>query len=296
MDVTLKISFTPTKVSPDIRYNKLACQVEGVSAPLLITLIGSCVPQSDNETLTFKTPVRKRQAKNITLTNQTSDTWKLKPVIVNDYWSGSKALFKLAPGQSSVYEIAYLPLTMTSDKTDHRGSIFFALPDGSGITYQLIGYSLAPAPSGIITKNIPCKQQHSHLLPINNWLNQPQRFKVTIESETLDASTTVKGVDYIDVPALGQRQYKLNFYSYKENTFNVKVVFTNEETKEYLFYLLTFTTTPPEILETIDLETPIRKPISHTFTLENPLSVPATFSMTCDSEDVSFAPFTLAPG
>ncbi len=69
---------------------------------------------------------------------------------------------------------------------------------------------------------------------MKNWLKVPQRFKVTTEFDA-DSSTSVKGVDYIDVPALGQRQHKLNFYSYKETTTNIKVTFTNEETKEYLY-------------------------------------------------------------
>jgi hydrocephalus-inducing protein len=54
MDVILKITFTPTKVAPDIRYSKLPCYVEGLANPLLITLAGSCVPQSENEVIAFK--------------------------------------------------------------------------------------------------------------------------------------------------------------------------------------------------------------------------------------------------
>ena len=31
------------------------------------------------------------------------------------------------------------------------------------------------------------------------------------------------GLDYIDVPALGKRDYRLNFYAYKEGTFVARV-------------------------------------------------------------------------
>ncbi len=85
-----KIAFTPTKVSQDIRYTKLPCVVENSPSPLFLTLVGSCVPQSDNETLVFKTAARKKQTKSITLTNNTQEIWRLKPTIENEYWSGSK--------------------------------------------------------------------------------------------------------------------------------------------------------------------------------------------------------------
>jgi hypothetical protein len=222
--------------------------------------------------------------------------WRLKPVIDNDYWSGNKTNLKIAPGQSLSYEIAYTPLTTTPDKQEHKGSIFFALPDGTGLLYQLVGQATAPQPAAVIQRNIPCKTPYTHLLPVKNWLKTPQRFKVTIEADT-DPSTSIKGVDYIDVPGLGQRQYKLNFYSYKETTTAIKVIFLNEETKEYLYFHLTFTTTPPEVLNTIELETPIRRPITHNLHLENPLDTAATFNISCDCDDVTVpSPYTLAAG
>ena len=53
-DIILKINFTPTRVAPDIRYPRIACHVEGLVTPLFLTLVGSCVPQSENEVLMFK--------------------------------------------------------------------------------------------------------------------------------------------------------------------------------------------------------------------------------------------------
>lgn len=53
-----------------------------------------------------------------------------------------------------------------------------------------------------------------------------QRFRVKIEyikPEKLDAGTTIKGLDYIDVPGLTTRDYKLTFHSHKECQPLVKV-------------------------------------------------------------------------
>lgn len=52
------------------------------------------------------------------------------------------------------------------------------------------------------------------------------RFKVSVEMikpDKLDAGTTLKGLDYIDVPGSVKRDYKLNFFAHKEGTFGAKV-------------------------------------------------------------------------
>ena len=52
------------------------------------------------------------------------------------------------------------------------------------------------------------------------------RFRVTIEMlkpEKPDPATTLKGLEYADVPGLSKKEYKLNFYAHKEGTFSAKV-------------------------------------------------------------------------
>ena len=44
-----------------------------------------------------------------------------------------------------------------------------------------------------------------------------------IRPEKLDSGTTVKGLDYIDVPGNSKRDYKLSFYAHKEGTSQIKV-------------------------------------------------------------------------
>ena len=43
--------------------------------------------------------------------------------------------------------------------------------------------------------------------------------------DKFDVGTTVKGLDYIDVPPNGKRDYKINFYAHKEGITMCKVVF-----------------------------------------------------------------------
>ena len=52
------------------------------------------------------------------------------------------------------------------------------------------------------------------------------RFKVRqemIRPEKLDAGTTVKGLDYIDVPGNSKRDYKLTFHAHREGVTQMKV-------------------------------------------------------------------------
>lgn len=54
--------------------------------------------------------------------------------------------------------------------------MFFALPDGSGLLYSLVGTSDPPKPISTIVRDIPCKMNYTEVLPVTNWLRKPQRF------------------------------------------------------------------------------------------------------------------------
>ena len=44
-----------------------------------------------------------------------------------------------------------------------------------------------------------------------------------IKPDKLDTATTLKGLDYIDVPGHSKRDYKLNFFCHKEASYSAKV-------------------------------------------------------------------------
>ena len=88
------------------------------------------------------------------------------------------------------------------------------------------GTAEAPKPADTIIREVASKQNHVELIPVNNWEKSPQRFKVMIDvmkPEKLDSSTQINGLDYLDVPGLTKRDFKLNFYTHKEGNFQIKV-------------------------------------------------------------------------
>ena len=68
---------------------------------------------------------------------------------------------------------------------------------------------------------------------------------------------------------------------------SIQVTFKNEQTGEYLFYNVTFKSTPPGIIGSIDLTSQVRKSVSSVITIANPLHNPVTISVTCNAADVA---------
>ncbi|NWX91311.1 HYDIN protein, partial [Nothoprocta pentlandii] len=290
MDIPLLVTFHPCKPGQAIQYDGLKCLIPG-SEPLRVTLSGCCVEVSaSKETLNFTCDVREKQSQTILLSNPSNEAWTMHPIIEGQHWEGPE-LFHLEAGQQNKpYEITYKPLTMTSENKKHQGSIFFPLPDGTGLQYLLQGTAEAPKCSGSIFREVPCRTSHTELIPVSNWLNRPQRFLVVVDilkPEKLESSSVLQGLEYIDVPGCSQKDYKLTFLSYKEGLFNTMVTFLNEVTEEYLFYLVTFKATASGPISSIKVVAPIRESVSSSIRVSNPLSIPVTFATDCKVPDIS---------
>lgn len=163
-DVKLEVSFHPTAINPDIRLEQLRCKLSGSAAPttaaadasaaasspatvslqklpdLLLNLTGACAAsEATGEPVVFKCMVRASTSKSIKLQNPTSSNWQLRPVINNDFWTGAEFV-QVPAGGSAEYTLCYKPLTMTpAEGQPHQGSVFFPLPDGSGLLHVLHG-------------------------------------------------------------------------------------------------------------------------------------------------------------
>ena len=286
MEVCCDVTFSPSNVATDIRRENVSCFIEGTS-PLKLTLSGSCVQVTpQKETQSFETNVRQVEKKQISLFNRTNTAWEIKPIIDGDFFTGLDS-FQVEPQASYSYELTYAPITMTLDGKKHSGSLFFPLPDGTGIFYNLLGTANPPKPSGKRQFECLCKTTFADVLVVENWLKKPQRFKVTFEIVRSDRSGTdvsgtgIKGHEYVDVPGNGKKEYKFTFYAHKEGTTLLKAIFKNEQSGEYCYYELGFKAGKAPSLGTIDLLTQVRVPVSYTLKLDNPLQNIVTFNATC---------------
>lgn len=296
MEINFDITFNPTELVSDLRKESVKCFIEGMQA-LSLTLTGSCVqivPQK--EVHSFETNVRQRESKQISISNRTNAAWDLKPVIEGEYFSGLES-FIVEPQSTNAYDVTYYPMAMTTTDKKHTGSVFFPLPDGTGLLYNLLGSANPPKPLGKIQKEVPCKTQFVEILSVENWLKKAQRFKVNFEitkPDKGDSSTTIKGHDYIDVPGNGKKEYKLNYFAHKEGVTLLRVVFKNEQSNEYCFYEMGFKAIKGGSIGTIDLVTQVRVPISYSLRLENPLANMVTFNATCTNSSEVLIPTSLS--
>lgn len=62
-----------------------------------------------------------------------------------------------------------------------QGSVFFPIPDGTGIMFNLSGTSDPPRANNRITREVPCKTNYIEILPVENWLKKPQRWVISLD-------------------------------------------------------------------------------------------------------------------
>lgn len=228
-DVKLDVTFHPAEVNPDVRVEKVRLQVEG-GADCALTLTGACIASSAQpEVVSFSCNVRSSATQSITITNASSSAWSLRPVIQNDFFTGPESLNVPASGKAA-YPITFKPLSMSSPDQPHEGSIFFPIPDGTGLLYRLVGRAEAPVSEATLERHIQAKSQHTEVLKCHNWLHRPQRFKIMVERKTGDKSTQLVAPEYVDVPALSAKEVKLGVISFTASTTQATVKFKNEAT------------------------------------------------------------------
>ncbi|XP_048648423.1 hydrocephalus-inducing protein homolog isoform X1 [Marmota marmota marmota] len=289
MEVSFKVTYCPTEVGKESLCKNVPCFIQGGN-PLCLTLSGVCVgPPAVKEVVNFNCQVRSKHTQTILLSNRTNQTWNLRPIFEGEHWEGPEFVTLEAHQQNKPYEITYRPRTMNVENRKHQGTLFFPLPDGTGWLYALHGTSDVPKAVANISREVPCKTPYTELLPVTNWLNKPQRFRVIVEMlkpEKPDLSVTMKGLDYIDVLSGSKKDYKLNFFSHKEGLYNAKVIFRNESTNEFLYYVVSFKVIPSGVIKTIDMTSLVRQSTSASIKVENPLPYSVTFSTDCRVPDI----------
>ncbi|TPP57522.1 Hydrocephalus-inducing protein [Fasciola gigantica] len=287
-DVPFTVTLSPTELDPDIRMENVTCQLQGCE-PLKLIITAMCTPPAVmKDVVLFSTMVRQKDTRTLQIANRTNAVWELRPVIDSEHWTGAQ-VFTIQPQETNSYEVTYHPLTMTTEGRKHKGTLFFPLPDGNGLLYNLSGTSDPPKPLVKISREVECKLTHTEVISVPNWLCQAQRFRVTreiVRTEKADPNTSLKGLDYIDVPADGSRDYKLSFLSYREGTVYARVTFTNDQTGEYQFCEITFKIMRPKSLGTIQMRSPARKSVVKSVRLENPLNVPVSLSLSTTPSEV----------
>jgi len=263
--------------------------------------------------------------------NPSSEPWKLNPVMKTEVPLGVDFFFcpseiVVPPGGQTNFEIAYRPLTMTLREEDkaaaeadqaedagaappsarrggkrprellpeqHTGKVFIATPDGNAFVWNLAGTSLAPTEVKRISAEVQCKTPHVQAVEVSNWLQESQRFSVTLSLvDPPDAGEEIKlhGVETFDLPPGLAKEYKFNVYAYREGHGLARLVFTNPKTEEYLTMEVDFKFVAPEKVGQIKFNTTCRQLAVHPIAIMNPLPSPVTFKCEASNPDIRFSP------
>eukprot|EP00667_Euglena_gracilis_P000008 EG_transcript_8 len=299
-EVALEVVFRPVAAGVAAIVEHVPCRVrEDPRCVLELNVNGQCVGRPPvTETLKFQTNVRRSCSKPVKITNPTGSTWNLQPQLDTESWVVRPSILEVKAQETITFDIFYEPTVTTKNRPDgqpEKGTLFLPLPTGEARLYNLEGTADPPVASGDIMRDVRCKTLHTEKVVVNNWLQKPQKFKVT-RAFKVEAGILIKGIDEIDVPPQASRDYKFTFISYKDATVPGTITFTNEETKEYLFYSFTFKTLPAATIETITLRTGVRQRAVQDITVENPLpDKPVTLVTRCDSAEVTVAPSLVLP-
>jgi hydrocephalus-inducing protein len=195
--------------------------------------MGKSLKQEGNDSLKldFKSVVRKQVTQNIPIQNQEDKEWAINPTIstkddsCKGYFQG-KPTFIVPPKSTAQYEVIYCPKTMTrrekkedgteGDEVLHKGSIFFPLPNGTALLYNLNGQATEPTEEGTITQNVAAKKQRNFIVKVNNPFKTTQRFHASWKVDNVEKSGLfIRGSNIIDVDGEGSKEYKLNFLALK---------------------------------------------------------------------------------
>ena len=298
-DVEISVTFEPASVSDDVRVDALALLVDGAGVTSSLTLGGKCVERvAEPDAIEFRCKTRRTETREIELENATASDWRLHPTVQNERcWSGAE-FFEVKAGTSATYAVTFKPMSMASEESPHLGGVLFPLPDGSVVMHTLRGVADEPEPEGpAIELALPAKRVGSVAVPLTNWLKKRQRFRVAVrfEGEEVDEATgeaadgggdpavTLKGPDFVDLPASATREYKLAFFAHAEGTeVRATVVFTNEDTGEYASREVRVAVTEAPSLGTLELRAACRQIAKTSVRVENPLAEPVALTCACD--------------
>lgn len=87
---------------------------------------------------------------------------------------------------------------------------------------------------------LPAECVHAPTSAFPSCLLRPCAPQVVIERESGASSTQLDGPEYMDVPALSSKDYKLSVLCYTSAPTAAKVTFRNEASGEYSFYNLRY--------------------------------------------------------
>ena len=283
------------------------------------------------QNINFECPVRETITKTVEIKNNTLTKWSITPNLT--FEKNVKGFFKVEdtieiPSKTTKnLEIIYKPLTINPEI--QKATLFLPLKDGNAILHNLIGKALPPNPEKTIKLKFKAKQNFYYTMQIKNWLSKQQRLdssftvknsEIPIKKENkqnslkkessinsedklnpIEKGIIVNAAEIIDLSSGGVQNYKIGFSCLKEGRFEIKAVFKNLKTREFIFYVFELEVEESEVLREIEISSSVRESVSKIILIDNPLGKEVVImenDLVLDSESVfvkSQFPLVLKP-
>lgn len=222
--------------------------------------------------------MRKATTQTVQIQNTEDKEWAINPTIstkADDYFSG-KETFIIPAKSNGQYEVVYMPKTMTKkegaeEDEPHLGSLFFPLPNGTALLYNLKGVATAPQSEGTIQETVQARKQKNFIVKVKNWAKKTQRFTASWKVEgPEDPALFIRGANTFDIAGESYKEYKLNFLALKSGVYKFNVNFRENTSGEYIFYQFAVTVEESKDVEKIELVSAVRESCSQPIVVENP--------------------------
>ncbi|XP_038212242.1 hydrocephalus-inducing protein-like [Zerene cesonia] len=281
-NVTFTITFRPAEHNPFIKV-WASLNIENYP-PLELALYATCVDIGNvqNKTLYLECPVREVQTGYIVVTNPSDDLW----LVLSEGSGGpfeTLKEFNVEPNSTFDIPVHFKPKTIGK----HEAQILYSPLGESALFVQMVGAATHPNPNGTINISVAAKDFHTEELFVYNITEFPESYLVSTEivkiiPEKFEGYYEIHHPDTVKVWGEAAATCRWTFVCYEECEIQAKVLFVNEDTREYQFYNIVVTVTPSKIVDTLTFTSRARESVQRELVIKNPLSSDAEFHILSD--------------
>ncbi|RHY34023.1 hypothetical protein DYB32_001211 [Aphanomyces invadans] len=225
--------------------------------------------------LEFCAPARQTIVQDIPIINPTDETWNLRANLTcsSGVFTGPTTL-SIPPKKTNTYSLTFKPQWLVAE----TGLLLLQnAKTGQDFEFGLSGIGEEPLAMQHVVLQCQARQSLVHEFEVQTFKNDPAGpFTFTVESDL----PYVGGASQLVLPGPNVTAlYKLTFNPLIGGTYFGSITFTNTRTKEYCWYTIEATVTPPSPESTLEMTTTVRSMVGMEISLENPLDRAVVFDI-----------------
>ncbi|KAG7311357.1 hypothetical protein JYU34_002397 [Plutella xylostella] len=284
-NVTFTITYRPKMHNPFVKV--WACCVIERFKQLEVAMFAACMDSGavQTQTLYFHAPVRETVTEQVTVVNPSYEPWLvLSEMTGNSGCFETPNEFNIEPNSKYLIPITFKPRVMGVAEEQ----VLFAPLGDQSLMLKLVGVGEHPKPNEVIDFEVPAKDRYTLDLNVYNITEVPETYTVFSEvvktvPDKFDGLYELKYPREVRVWGDAAARCPWSVVCYGTCTMQIKVMFVNEDTKEYQYYTINATVTRSDIVDTIHLVAIARDTAQREISVTNPLSHDIDFRVTSPS-------------